>query len=87
MWGKKDQTYKYQCGFCGDESNSLWRCRDCGDMVCDACSKGGKSSKLGVAGRVVAGYVSVGATEALRSGYRKVNQHCPSCESKDLIRI
>ena len=78
---------RYRCSFCGRDESSIWRCRDCGTMVCDACSKGGRSSKLGIATRAVAGYVSAGATGAARALYRKANQHCPSCEGKDLIRL
>jgi len=77
----------YQYSFCGGEFKVLWRCRDCGYMVCDDCSKGGKS---GLLGKVVRGYVglsTLGLTEVARAGYRKAKQHCPSCESKDLIKI
>ena len=80
-------NYRYKCSFCGREEKSIWRCRDCGTMVCDSCSKGGRSSKLGIAARAMAGYVSAGATEAARALYRKANQHCPSCEGTDLIRL
>lgn len=80
-------AHLYKCSFCGREEKSIWRCRDCGTMVCDSCSKGGRSSKLGAATRAFAGYVTVGASEAARALYRKANQHCPSCESDDLIRL
>jgi hypothetical protein len=77
----------YRYSFCGNDFKDIRRCRDCGMMVCDNCSKGGKS---GLLGKVVRGYVGVstlGLSELAREGYRKVKQFCPSCEGKDLIRI
>jgi len=77
----------YQCSFCGSEFSQVWRCRECGTMICDSCSKGGKSGTLGKLARAYVGLSTLGASEVVRSGYRKIKQHCPSCESSDLIRI
>ncbi len=77
----------YRCTFCGDIKRHVYRCSGCGMLVCSPCAKGGKSSKIGLATRAVAGYVSAGATEAARAAYRRTKQHCPRCDSKDLIRV
>ncbi|HAO21263.1 MAG: hypothetical protein BWK80_49905 [Desulfobacteraceae bacterium IS3] len=77
----------YQCSFCGNEFKDIWRCRDCGFMVCDNCSKGGKSGLAGKIGRAYVAVATSGLSEVARAGYRKIKQHCPSCEGKDLIKI
>jgi hypothetical protein len=78
---------KYQCTFCADVKSHAWRCTDCGMLVCDSCSKGGKSTAAGIAGRAVVGYATAGLSEIARLGFRKINQHCPGCGGDDLIRI
>lgn len=78
---------KYQCTFCAKVHGSAWRCRSCGMLTCDACSKGGKSSALGIAGRAAAGYMTMGLSELARMGYRKANQECPGCGGDSLIRV
>lgn len=77
----------YRCSFCGVIKKHVYRCSDCGMLVCSSCAKGGKSSAMGVAGRTIAGYLSAGATEVARAAYRRAKQHCPRCDSKDLIRV
>jgi len=80
--------YVYDCDFCGRNGfKTAWRCAECGRIYCDACSKGGRSSTTGKIARGLAGYMSLGLTEAARAGYRKASQRCPSCESTDLIRL
>ncbi len=78
---------KYQCTFCANVKKHVYRCSSCGILVCNSCAKGGKSSAVGAAGRAVAGYMSAGLTEVARAGYRRATQHCPRCDSKDLIRV
>jgi len=78
---------QYVCSFCGGQFKQVWRCRNCGTVVCDTCSKGGKSSMLGKLTRAYVGVSTLGLSEATRSGYRKIKQKCPSCDGKDLIII
>lgn len=78
----------YKCDFCGRSGFShVWRCPECGQMFCDACTKGGRSSTAGKVARGVVGYVSAGLSEVARAGYRKAIQKCPSCQGVDLIRV
>lgn len=77
----------YRCSFCGADEDSAWRCSDCGMIVCDSCSKGGKSGLTGKLARVYFGVASAGLTEVARAGYRKKKQKCPRCDGKSLIRI
>ena len=77
----------YRCTFCANTKKHVYRCSDCGMLVCSSCAKGGTSSAMGVAGRTVAGYLSAGATEMARAAYRRAKQHCPRCDGKDLIRV
>ena len=75
------------CDCCERDLNGGWRCRDCDHKFCNNCSKGGRSSGLGVATRTVFGIFTYGASEIARAGYRKAKQKCPYCGSKDLMRI
>lgn len=77
----------YRCTFCADVKNHVWRCSDCGMLVCDSCSKGGKSTAAGIAGRAVAGYITAGLSEVVRATARKIGQHCPRCKGDNLIRV
>jgi hypothetical protein len=75
------------CDICDLDLDHGWWCRNCGTRFCDVCSKGGRSSSMGVAVRIIAGVVTYGVSEIVRYGYRKANQKCPNCEETDLIRI
>ena len=78
---------KYQCSFCAKIKGSGWRCSDCGILLCNDCSKGGRSGAVGMAGRILAGVATYGASEVARAGYRKVRQKCVSCHGTNLIRL
>jgi hypothetical protein len=78
---------KYRCTFCARVFSHLLRCETCGILVCDSCTKGGRSSNLGVAARAAAGYLTAGLSEVARLGYRKLKQHCPSCGDDQLTRV
>jgi predicted RNA-binding Zn-ribbon protein involved in translation (DUF1610 family) len=77
----------YQCPSCDGEFSHVWRCRECGMIVCDACSKGGQSSTLGKLVRIFIGILTLAISEVARAGYRKIKQRCPNCGSTDLIKI
>jgi len=77
----------YRCGFCGQVISTAVRCKDCGCIFCEPCTKGGKSSTAGAVSRAVFGVLTYGASEVLRAGYRKAVQKCPACEGKALVRI
>jgi len=78
---------RYVCSFCAKTKSGGWRCSDCGMLQCDNCSKGGGSSALGAAGRLVAGIATYGASEVVRAGYRKTKQHCVGCKGGNLVRV
>lgn len=77
----------YKCSFCGQNYDEAWRCKDCGMIICDSCSKGGKSGALGGTARVVAGLYTAGLSEVARAGYRKLNQKCLKCNGDNLVLI
>ena len=77
----------YQCSFCGQIVSTALRCKDCGYVFCEPCTKGGKSSTAGVVGRTLLGVLTYGASEVARAGYRKIGQKCPTCDGKELVRI
>jgi DNA-directed RNA polymerase subunit RPC12/RpoP len=68
------------------EFNQVWRCRECGIIICDSCSKGGnlirkKHIRIGV------GILTLGISEVVLAVYRKMKQHCTNCGSQNLIKI
>jgi hypothetical protein len=77
----------YRCSFCAGSFEKIWRCKDCGMFICDNCSKGGKSTDLQVAGRILAGFATYGASELIRAGYRQKNQKCTQCDGSNLILL
>jgi hypothetical protein len=77
----------YQCSFCAQIVSTALRCKRCGYIACEPCTKGGKSSTAGGITRAVFGVLTYGISEAVRAGYRSVIQKCPACEGKDLVLI
>lgn len=77
----------YKCPICQGEFNQIWRCRDCGVIICDSCSKGGNSSIMEKIIRIIVGILTLSLSEVILAAYRKKKQHCPNCHSKKLIKI
>jgi hypothetical protein len=78
---------KYVCTFCGKVKGHVLQYSGCGTIVCHACSKGGRSSAVGLVGRAVVGYATAGVSELARATHRKATQCCPACKGSRLIRI
>ena len=84
-WNREDGAKV--CALCCKPFDRGWRCKSCWSLICDDCSKGGKSSGGVVALRWIAGIYTLGLSEAARAGYRKSIQKCPKCDNSILISI
>ena len=61
------------------ECNQVFRCKDCGMIICESNSKSGNSTLL-------IGILTLGLSEVVRAAYRKITRRCPNCNSKNLIK-
>jgi DNA-directed RNA polymerase subunit RPC12/RpoP len=61
------------------EHTQVFRCKDCGMIICDSNSKSSNST-------VLIGILTLGISEIVRIGYRKITRRCPNCHSKNLIK-
>jgi DNA-directed RNA polymerase subunit RPC12/RpoP len=61
------------------ECNQVFRCKDCGMIICESNSKSGNSTLL-------IGILTLGLSEIVRAIYHKITRHCPNCNSKNLIK-
>ena len=75
----------YECVQCGNVFDNVWCCKECGALMCDSCSKGGKSTSTGVGARVLSAWYTLGVSEVVRAGYRASRKRCPQCSSTDLV--
>jgi hypothetical protein len=75
------------CEVCLQDFSSGGRCRGCNLVVCDTCTKGGRSSAGGKLLRGVFGLATYGVSEVVRAAMRSSNQACPRCGTQQFISI
>ncbi len=76
-----------ECTFCGRIFDHLFRCSDCGMLVCDDCSDGWMFSPPGRLTRGAVAHMSSGGAEITGDGYSGANQSCPNCDGRQLISV